>query len=163
MPTARLALAESTIQNVVVRVTPPPYPRHARAPIHLFGLGILLLLWNAWGALIAIFVQTGQLPLEGANAAYFASQSLWFVIVADVAPFAGVAGAVSLLLQSKAAVWLFCLQLSVLVLTNAYELIAGTSILLSSSPAMITSLILLALLAGQIAYARWLQKRDVLV
>lgn len=139
-----------------------PYPRQPRPPFHLFGLGLLLLFWNAWGALIAITAQSGRLPVRPEDAAYFASQPLWFVLIADIGPFAGVAGAVALLLQSKTAVWLFGLQVGVLLLTNGYEVAAGTSMLLSSSGAMVGSLVLLALLSAQIVYAHWLRKRGLL-
>lgn len=143
-------------------VRPPPVTSEPRAPPHLFVLAFLLLLWNAWGMLLAIVTQTGQMTFRPEDASYFAAQPLWLVLIADIAPFAGVAGAVALLLQARAAVWLFGIQLGVLVLTNGYELVSGTSIMFFNPDTVAPFIGLLVILVAQIAYARWLQKRGVL-
>jgi hypothetical protein len=139
------------------------HPGQPRAPFHLWIVGLLSLLWNAWGATIALTVQTGRLPgLRPEDAEYFSSQPLWFVLFADIAPFAGVAGALALLLRHRSAIWLYLVQLTVIVLANGYEVVVGTSLLLSNRGALIASLVLIVLFAGQIAYARRMRRRGVL-
>ena len=133
------------------------------APLHLWIVGLLLVLWNGWGAARAIALQTGRMPdIYVEDAAFFEAQPLWFVLFADIGPFAGVAGSVALLLQHRSAVWLFGVQLGVIILANLYELIIGRSFWLRNPDELLGFVVLLALFAGQLAYARWLRKRGVL-
>lgn len=135
-----------------------------RAPFHLWVIGALLVLWNGWGAALAFVAQFGEMPDAPPEAvAYFESQPLWFVLFADIGPLAGIGGAVALLLQHRIAAKLFMLQLAVIVLANTYEVLAGTSFMLRQPTAAVgTLLFLLPLLAGQIIYARWLERKGVL-
>jgi hypothetical protein len=143
---------------------PPPQRARIRAPVHLWLVGVLLVLWNAWGLAIALAAQSGQFfgDVPEGTEAYFATQPLWFVLIADIGPFAGVAGAVALLLQHRLASRLFALQLIVIVLSNGYELAVGRSLLPRDPTALWGTLFLLPLLAGQILYARHLQRKGVL-
>ena len=135
-----------------------------RAPLHLWVIGALLVLWNGWGAALAFVAQFGDMPDTSPEAtAYFDAQPLWFVLFADIGPLAGIGGAVALLLQHRIAAKLFMLQLAVIVLANAFELLAGTSFMLRQPSAAVgTLLFLLPLLAAQIIYARWLARKGVL-
>jgi len=142
---------------------PPTFQRHPKAPVHLWVVGLLLVLWNGWGVALAIAAQSHSLPMTDPEiAAYFASQPFWFVFFADIGPIAGVAGAVALLLQSRWAPTLFVVQLGAIALANAYEVAAGTSLLLTSSESRVGSLVLAVMICGQIAYARAMAKRGVL-
>jgi len=142
---------------------PPAFQHHAKAPIHLWVVGLLLVLWNGWGVALAIAAQTESLPLTDPTiAAYFAAQPSWFVIFADIGPIAGVAGSVALLLQSRWAPLLFAVQLGAIALANAYEVVAGTSLLLTNSDSRVGSLVLAVMIGGQIVYARALARRGVL-
>jgi hypothetical protein len=135
-----------------------------RAPLHLWVVGLLLVFWNSWGFALALRAQLGRLPPDASaeTAAYFAEQPLWFVLLADMGPLAGVAGAVALLLQHRSAAGLFVLQLSVIALSNLFELATGDSLLLSDPRALWGTLFLLPLLVGQILYARHLRRKGVL-
>ena len=143
---------------------PPAQRGGTRAPLHLWVVGLLLVFWNSWGFALALSAQLGGLPAEvpAETAAYFAEQSLWFVILADIGPLAGVAGAVALLLQHRSAASLFMLQLVVIALSNLYELVTGDSLLLRDPMALWGTLFLLPLLVGQILYARYLRRKGVL-
>jgi len=137
-----------------------PYPK---APAHLWVVGLVSLLWNVWGAYIALSAQSGTLPnLRAEDQAYFASQPLWFVIVADSALVAGIAGAIALLLLHRSAVWLYAAEVAILILANAYDLAAGTSPMLSNPTSVGGSGFLLAILALQAWYAVRMHKRGVL-
>ena len=138
-------------------------PSPARAPRHLWVVGLLLVLWNGWGIAIAIAAQTASLPVPDAEvAAYFAAQPSWFVLLANIGPVAGVAGSVALLLQSRWAPMLFGAQLGVLAVANLYEVVIGTSPLLTNVESRVGSLVLLVVIFGEIAYARAMARRGVL-
>jgi hypothetical protein len=126
-------------------------------------VGLLLVLWNGWGIAVAIASQTDRLPAaDAATSAYFDTQPLWLALFADLGPLAGFAGSIALLLQSRWATWLFVTQIAVIALANAYEVATGTSLLLSSEEARATSLVLVLLMAGQIAYAHAMRRLGVL-
>ena len=143
---------------------PPAQRGGTRAPLHLWVVGLLLIFWNSWGLALAVSAQLGSLPpdVPEGTATYFAEQPLWFVILADIGPLAGVAGAVALLLQHRLAAKLFVIQLVVIALSNAFELATGRSLLLSDPMALRGTLFLLPLLAGQILYAQYLRRKGVL-
>ena len=143
---------------------PPAQRGGTRAPLHLWVVGLLLIFWNSWGLALAVSAQLGSLPpdVPEGTATYFAEQPLWFVILADIGPLAGVAGAVALLLQHRLAAKLFVIQLVVIALSNAFELATGRSLLLSDPMALWGTLFLLPLLAGQILSAQYLRRKGVL-
>ncbi|MBO9517501.1 MAG: hypothetical protein J7493_05500 [Porphyrobacter sp.] len=120
----------------------------------------MLVLWNGWGVAIAVASQTARMPAADAVAsAYFEAQPLWFVLLADLGPFAGLAGAVALLLQSRWALPLFVTQLAILAAANLYELAIGTSLLLSIPESRGMTGTLAILLCAQIIYVYLLRQR----
>ncbi|MEO6387459.1 MAG: hypothetical protein ABIT16_02155 [Croceibacterium sp.] len=135
---------------------------HARAPFHLWLVGLALVLWNFSGAAISVAMQTKRVPLDPMATAYLEAQPLWLALIADIAPLAGVAGAICLLVQSRHAARLFSVQLAVIVLANVYDLLAGTSLFFYSRPSIVVSVVLAALVGLEIAYARWLERCGVL-
>ena len=146
-------------------MTGPPtsHPRPARAPPYFWVVGLLLMLWNCWGLFGAVAAQIHLIPeLPEETVAYFDRQPLWFMIVADMSPLAGVAGSLALLLQSRWAPRLYLAQIGVLVFTNAYEMLIGTSLLLTAPEARISTAFLVALLSGQTLYAHMMAKRGFL-
>jgi hypothetical protein len=142
----------------------PPTPgSHRRAPLHFWAVGILSLLWNVWGAYIALSAQSGHLPnLRAEDQVYFEGQPLWLVIAVDAALLAGIAGAVALLLQHRAATWLYAAMFVVIALANAYESAIGTSPILDGRAPLAGSLTLLAIMALQAVYAARMRRRGLL-
>lgn len=139
------------------------HERRERTPTHLWVVGLLLVLWNGWGVALAVAAQTDRLPVVDAQmAAYFEAQPLWLILFADIGPLAGVAGAVALLLQSRWAAWLFLTQIVVLITSNTYEIVAGTSLLLDNPESRGGALTLALLLCAQFLYARAMRRRGVL-
>jgi len=93
-----------------------------KAPWHLWLVAIVALLWNGAGAYTIMMAQAGRLyDLEPGEAAYYAAQPVWFVVLTDVALVAALAAALALLLRKRMAVWLFALSLTAIVITNSYE------------------------------------------
>ena len=134
-----------------------------RAPLHLWVIGLMLVLWNGLGVALAIAAQTARMPsVDPEISAYFDNQPLWFVIVADLGPLAGLAGAVALLMRSRTAAWLFVAPLAITGLANSYEVLAGSSLLLTSAETRTASLVLAIFIAAEIAYAWFLTRKRVL-
>jgi hypothetical protein len=141
----------------------PESPHPPRPPVHLWFVGILLLLWNCWGLFGSVAAQVDLLPDMPAEAsAYFDRQPLWFVVFVDLSPLAGVAGSLALLVQSRWAPALYVTQIVVLGIANFYEVVAGISPLLTNRWAVVSTVFLLAILIGQVLYARHLLRRGIL-
>jgi hypothetical protein len=132
-------------------------------PFHFWPVGLLLLLWNCWGLLGAIAAQVRLIPEMPEEAiAHLDHQPLWLIIVGDLSPLAGAAGALALLVQSRWAPGLFVVQIAVLVLANAYEVIIGTSPLLTVPETRASTAFLVTVLAAQTFYAHRMAKRGLL-
>jgi hypothetical protein len=137
--------------------------RAPKAPWHLWVVGITTLLWNAAGTYTILMAQSGRLPdLEPGEAAYYAAQAWWFVVVTDLALFTACAGAVALLARRRIAVWMFAVSLSAIILTNGYELAAGTSRVLLNNAALIVTIIIVVIAALELAYAWEMNQRSAL-
>lgn len=134
-----------------------------KTPWHLWAVGALTLLWNGSGAYTTLMAQAGKLPDVGPEeVAYYAGQSLWSVIATDIALFAPIAAAIALLLRSRTAVWLFAVSLLAVVITNAYELAAGTSLMLVDQGWVIVTGVIALLAILQLVYAVAMKRRAVL-
>lgn len=133
------------------------------APWHLWVVGALALLWNASGAYTIMMAQAGRLKdLSVDEAAYYAAQPLWFVIVTDVALLAAVAAASALLLRSRTAAGLFALSLAAIAVTNTYDLATETSRTLVSGGAAIVTVLIVVIAILELVYARAMRRRAVL-
>jgi len=133
------------------------------APWHLWLVAVVALLWNGAGAYTILMAQAGRLyDLEPGEAAYYAAQPIWFVTVTDVALFAAIGAALALLFRKRMSVWMFALSLSAIVITNGYELAAGTSRALLSRAALGVTIFIVLLAILQLAYAWAMTRRAVL-
>jgi hypothetical protein len=134
-----------------------------KTPWHLWVVALLTLLWNGSGALTIGLAQTGRLTgISADEAAYYAAQPLWFVVLTDIATVAPVAAGIALLLRHRIAVALFALSLALIVVTNAYDLIAGTSRALVNQGALIVTAIIAVIAVLQLVYSRSMRNRGVL-
>jgi hypothetical protein len=134
-----------------------------KTPWHLWAVAILTLLWNGSGAYTIMMAQAGKLAdLSADEAAYYAAQPTWFVIATDIALLAALAAGVALLLRSRAAVWLFALSLTAILVTNVYELAVGTSRMLVNQGALVVTVIIAVIAVLQLIYASAMKRRAVL-
>src|SRR5262245_5596505 len=132
-------------------------------PWHLWTVAILSLLWDGAGAYTIFMAQAGKLPdISADEAAYYAAQPLWFVLVTDVALIAPLLAAIALLLRSRWAVPLFAISLLAILVTNGHDLVAGSSRALASRGALIVTLLIVVLAILQLWYAVAMRKRTVL-
>jgi hypothetical protein len=137
--------------------------KRGRMPWHLWVVAILVLLWNGSGAYTILRAQQGSLPgISAEEAAYYAAQPLWFVILTDIALFAPFVAAVALLLRSRFAAGLFALSLLAILATTLYDFAAETSRALQSNGAMIVTALIVVIAVLQVVYARAMARRGVL-
>jgi len=110
-----------------------------------------------------LMAQAGKLPDVGPEeAAYYAAQPLWSVVAMDIALLTPIAAAIALLLRSRSAVWLFAVSLAAVVLTNVYELAAGTSLALVDRGWIVVTSIIVVLATLQLAYSLAMKRRAIL-
>ena len=134
-----------------------------KAPWHLWAVGVVALLWNAAGAATIWMAQAGTLPdLDPGEAEYYAAQPAWFVAVTDVALVAAIVAALALLARKRLAVPMFALSLAAIVVTNSYDLAAGTSRVFGNRAALLVTAIIVILAVLQFAYSRALHRRAVI-
>jgi hypothetical protein len=137
--------------------------QHANRPWHLWLVAVLTFLWDGSGALTILLAQAGRLPnISAGEAAYYAAQPAWFVATTDIALLAALAAAVALLMRSKAAAGLFALSLVAILVTNGYDLVAGTSRAFSSTGALVVTFIIVIAAILQLVYAWAMNRRNVL-
>lgn len=135
----------------------------AKAPWHLWVVGVLSLLWNVGGAWTYIQAQSGApMDMDANEIAYFAAQAPWFVAVTDVAVVAPLLGALVLLLRSRWAVHLYGLSVAAIVITTAYDVAAGTALLLNDQGWLILDCITFGLAILQWLYSWAMRRRGVL-
>ena len=132
-------------------------------PWHLWVLAILTLFWNGSGAVTIAMAQMGRpLDLNPNEIAYYAGQPSWFVLATDLALVLPIAAAVALLLRSRWGAWLFALALVIIVVNNAYDVAAGTSLALVDPGWRTLTIALVAIASLQFAYAWTMKTRGVL-
>lgn len=135
----------------------------AKAPWHLWVVGVLSLLWNVGGAWTFIQAQSGApMDMDATEIAYFAAQAPWFVAVTDVAVVAPLLGAIVLLLRSRWAVHLYGLSIAAIVVTAVYDIAQGTALLLNDQGWLILECVTTGLAIVQWVYAWWMRSRGVL-
>ncbi len=134
-----------------------------KAPWHLWAVGILTLLWNGSGTYTFVMAQLGMLSgLSAEQVAYYAAQPMWAVVSTDTALFCAVAAGFALLLRRRAALWLFAISLIAILLSNAYELLAGVSRMLVSQDAIILTVTVVIIATLQLVYSWAMSRRGVL-
>lgn len=134
-----------------------------RAPRHLWAVGILALLWNAAGAYTIVLAQAGRFSgISADEAAYYAAQASWFVILTDAALLSAMLGSLALLVRSRWAVPLYIVSLICIAVTAAYDLAAGTSRMFANNGALIATLVIWVLAVFQLWYALRMRALGVL-
>lgn len=135
----------------------------SKAPWHLWVVGVLSLLWNAAGAWTIMSAQSGApMDMDAAEIAYYAAQAPWFVAVTDVVLISAILAAAALLLRSRWAVHLYGLSIAGIVVTAAYDIAAGTALLLQDQGWLILECVTAGLAVVQLLYAIAMRSRGVL-
>lgn len=139
----------------------------ARTPAHLWIVGALALLWNAFGGYDYVMTQAGdaaylsQYPAE--QIAYFESLPAWLTAFWAIGVWAGLAGAILLLARRRLAVHAFAASVLGIVISFGYQL-AFTSMpdSMKEAPMVYMPWVILIVALLQLWYARRMAREQLL-
>lgn len=146
------------------------YDRNSReeshAPLHLWIIGVISILWNAFGCFDYVMTQTNNETYLSAFTAeqrsYFDSFPAWAEAMWAFGVWGALVGSVLLLLRSRHAVTAFAVSLIGLLLSTIYQFgLSDAFRIMPPEAAYITVAIWIVALA-LLAYAGWLRGRAVL-
>lgn len=99
-----------------------------RTPAHLWIVGILALLWNAFGCYDYVMTTTGDeawlSQFTAEQIAYWEALPAWLTGFWAIGVWGSLAGAVLLLIRSRYAVWAFALSLLGIAVSFGYQFLA---------------------------------------
>jgi hypothetical protein len=139
----------------------------AKAPWHLWVVGVVSLLWNSVGALDFVMTQTKNAAyMSGftpAQLEFYYGFPFWVVVAWGIAVWGGVLGSLLLLFRKSLAVHLFASSLICIVLTciHNYALSSGFEIM-GGAKALIFSAVILVIGVLLLVYSWSMRKRGVL-
>jgi hypothetical protein len=137
-----------------------------KAPIHLWIVGVVTLLWNMMGGFDYLMTQTKNeaymAKFTQAQLDYFYGFPIWFEFFWALAVWGGLVGSVLILMRKGLATVVCMVSFVSMVLTTIYSfgLSSGMEVM-GSSGVVFTGVIFLVAL-GQWLYARAMQGRGVL-
>lgn len=140
----------------------------ARAPWHLWVVGVVAVLWNAVGAMDYVMTQTRNADYMAGftpeQLAFFYGLPAWTIAAWAIGVWGGVLGSLLLLLRKQIAVWVFLASLVGVALTTFQNYVLSNGMEVIGGPASVafTAVIFLIALA-LLLYARAMRKRGVLV
>ena len=138
----------------------------AKAPLHLWIVGVLAVLWNAIGA---FDYSATQLRLEAYMSAftpeqleYFYGFPAWAVAAWAFGVWGAFLGSIALLLRKSWAVWLFGASIAGLVFTTLHNFVLTDGAALMGPGGIAFSAIIWAIALFLFFYARAMARRGVL-
>lgn len=136
-------------------------------PRHLWIVGAISLLWNAFGAFDYLMTQTANEAYMSnftpEQRAYFDSYPSWMVAFWALGVWGAAAGSVLLLLRSRHAEGAFLLSLVGLAVSTVYQYgLADMPASLKTPGIMVLSLVIWAIAIVLYLYARTMRQRGVL-
>lgn len=142
----------------------PAIATHAATPVHLWIVGVVSLLWNAFGAYDFLMTNIR----DPAHLAQFPPEMIqqidgfpaWTVVAWGCGTWGGLAGSLLLLFRSRFAVHAFALSLAGLALVTGYQVAAGIYGVTGGLAVM--NLVIWAIAAALLVYAVKMRKRGVL-
>jgi hypothetical protein len=139
----------------------------ARAPVHLWIVGILALLWNAFGAFDYVMtqIQNAAYLAQFSEAArlYFDSFPAWAEAAWALGVWGGVAGSLLLLARSRHAEFAFGLSLVGLLVTTIYQhALSAMPADLKTGPMVAIAVVIWAVAIGLFVYAHRMRARGML-
>lgn len=138
-----------------------------RAPLHLWAVGIIGLLWNAMGAFDFLMTQTHNASYMSQFAPeqleYFYGFPTWVVVTWGVASLGGVVGAVLLLTRRRLATLVFAISLIALIATTIHNYVLSDGLELAGGTfSIIFTGVILLVAIGLLIYAGAMQRRRIL-
>ncbi|WP_332811818.1 hypothetical protein [Sphingomonas sp.] len=139
----------------------------ARAPVHLWIVGILALLWNAFGAFDYVMSQTQNAAylaqFSDADRLYFNSFPAWAVAGWALGVWGGLVGSLLLLARSRHAEFAFGLSLLGLLVATIYQhVLSAMPADLKTGPMVAMNVAIWAVAIGLFVYAHRMRARGIL-
>ena len=137
-----------------------------KAPVHLWIVAILAVLWNAVGAFdylatkLELEFYMGQFSEE--QLAYFYGFPAWAVSGWALAVWSALVGSVALLLRRGWSLWAFALSLAGMAVSSLYTLVLSDGIEVMGSGSVVFTLVIWAIGIFLLAYAAVLRRSGVL-
>jgi len=137
-----------------------------KTPFHLWAVGILSLLWNAFGALDYTATQyriesyMGQFPQEQLD--YFYSFPSWVEAAWAVGVWGSLLGSIFLLLRKSWAVWLFGASILGLAASTVYNFVLSNGMEVMGEGAAVFTAVIWVIALLLFFYASAMAKRGVL-
>ena len=137
-----------------------------RRPVHLWVVGILSLLWNAFGAFDYLATQmqldfyVGQFTEQ--QRAYFESFPPWFVAAWACGVWGAFAGSIGLLLARRWAVWAFAVSLAGLAINTLYSFVLSDGAEVMGTAGAVMTAVIWVVAIALLAYSVRPKNRGVL-
>lgn len=138
-----------------------------RTPLHLWIVGALATVWNAFGCFDYLMTQTRNAEylanFTDPQRIYFESFPVWMEAVWALGVWGGLAGALLLLLRSRHAVTAFAVSLAGLAVSTVYQYVLASPPDDMNTPGMIAmNVAIWAVAIGLLWYAIEVRRRGVL-
>ena len=140
-----------------------------KAPVHLWIVGLLSLLWNGFGAYDYVMSETRNadyFAMMTTNVAevvaYLDSFPAWAVACWAVGVWGSVLGSILLLLRSRYAVWAFALSIVGALASFAYQFTTQVPASLDTTTNNIIPVVIMILIVAQLWYANKVKQQGVL-
>ena len=138
----------------------------AKAPLHLWIVGVLSLLWNAVGAFdytaTHLRIESYMSNFTAEQLEFFYGFPAWVVAAWAVGVWGSLLGSVSLLSRKSWAVWLFGASILGLAVTTVHNFILSDGMAVMGSGAVIFSGVIWVIALLLLWYASVMVKRGVL-
>lgn len=136
-----------------------------KTPWHLWAMGAVALLWNAFGGYDYVMTQTNNAAylaqFTAEQRAYFDSYPMWMEADWAIGVWGGVLGALLLLLRSKWAFHAFLASLIAFAVSVVYGQMSGGSALMGTTGMVFSGLIFVLGLVF-VMYSRMMTRKGVL-
>lgn len=139
-----------------------------KAPWHLWAVGIVSLLWNAYGGYDYVMSETGNLAYFQANGmgpaeiAWVAALPAWSVACWAIGVWGSVLGSILLLIRSRFAAPTFAVSLIGALVSFAYQFSIDTPATMHGGLAAIAPVVITVAIIAQWFYARRMALAGVL-
>jgi len=139
----------------------------ARAPVHLWVIGVVSLLWNAMGAFDYLMTQTRNEAYMSAftpeQLEYFYGFPAWVVAAWAFAVWGAVFGSVLLLLRRGLAAPVFLVSFVAMVITTIQNYVLSNGLEVLGDPfALVFSAVIFVVALLLVLYSRAMRRRGVL-
>jgi hypothetical protein len=140
----------------------------SRTPWHLWAVGVVAVLWNAFGCYDYVMTMTGgeeylrSYGMTEEQIAYYAAMPTWLTGLWAIGVWGGLAGSLLLLLRSKWALHAFVASLAGFLVSLIYTYALTNGMEIAGTQGLIMNLVIGAACAFFVWYAWTMTKRGLL-